>query len=273
MNKLSRGLLVITLMTILVSCSGTQTPSANDSGVTAAREGTQWSVRLARGITDMIKLRPGALLGAYVTHYLIHTSAFQGALAGIEAQMQLLFNEEFEQDESFALLEELGTTLQVDVPDLLNRSIERSQTLNAYVESLEQILERSRTHNEALEQELEIIGDERTQKRRAAGEIQRELNTALREQDYSTAGELQRQLIDAESEQANVESREDEKRSVIRLFEDLLEVGDERLAAIQANREVLIAGVKVVELPGVDDLGLIEQRRTRGRGSSIFGPQ
>ena len=221
--------------------------------------------------------KPGAILGTYVAGYLstLPSFPFHSALSGIMAQMEFVLEDETDQSESFILLEELGITLQANVPDLLNRSPNRPRALDAYLDALQDILEESTAHVAGLEIELEELNDERSEQRGIVGDLQRELREALRSGDYTTAGAKQADVISAQTELAQTEAQQDEKRDIIRIFEDLLEIGTERLEAMQANRDILIAGLSVVELPGVDDLGLImEQTRRRRSGDSggLFGP-
>jgi len=260
-------------MTIfLTNCKGQQTDTSTqeDFLLSGPLMGAGWTELLTHGTVNLMRLRPSALLGIYVSDFLIHTSTYRAAIAGIEAQMSLLFDEEYEKNESFEILENLGAILQIDIDDMLNRATSRSEAFDAYINSLAQLGEQATNHVQNLEQELGEIQDERRVQRRETADVQRSLNNALREQDYASASGLQQQLIIAETDLAEVESREDEHTSIIRLFEDLLEVGEERLNAMRTNREALIAGIKVIEVPGVDDLGILEQGRgSRSRGSGF----
>jgi hypothetical protein len=273
MKSLYRGITVLLLTMFLVQCRGEQTDNPEDLAV-VPYDAVQWTLDIAIDSFDLYEVRPGATLGVFVADFLIHNSIYKSALAGIGAQMVLFYDDDYQESESYALLDDLGSILQVNIEEMLNRSNDRTDSFNVYVEELRDVSERSSSHLVGLEQDLEIIADERRLSRREASKIQSELNTALREQNYSTAGDLQRRLIDAEAELARIESEEDEQQSIIRLFEDLIEVAGERYTAMQSNREALIAGIKVIEVPGVDDLGLIEQgRRGRNRnGSSLFDP-
>jgi chromosome segregation ATPase len=182
--------------------------------------------------------------------------------------MQLMFENDRERNESFALLEELGTMLQVDIQDMLNRSQTRSRTLDAYMEGLIALLRRANAHRERMEQTIDELSSERREMRKSTSAIQRELSQALRAQDYATASRKQQELISAEGELAILETRVDEERSVLRIFEKYLEIGEDRLFAISENREALLAGIKVVEVPGIDDLGLLEQENRRRNSGS-----
>lgn len=263
-------MLVLTATAFLTHCSGPDTDTRNDEQpVIGALAGVDWTLEIAQIAFDMNRIRPSALLGAFVAEYLVHTSVFQSAIAGIDAQMQLFYDEEYEENESFALLEDLGSLLQVNIEDMLNRAPDRPRAFDTYIDSLTELGQRSTNQLARLEQDLEEVQDERRLQRRETARIQSDLNQAIRSQDYSAASGLQRQIVDAEAELARVESEEDELRSIIRLYEDLLEVANERLYAMRENREPLIAGLRVVEVPGIEDLGLLEEgmrRRRRGSG-------
>jgi len=274
-KQISRIGLTLCAVLVLAQCSPQEESpiEGDDAGVIGAQTGIAWTVLLSNEL-NMQNIRPSGLLGVYVTHFLLESTTLRGAVMGIDAQMVLYFGDELEKSESFALLEELGTILQVDVADMLNRSINRGKAFDTYVDSLKEILIDCTDHNEGLKQDYEEISEERRAKRRTAGDLQHDLNVALREQDYTTAGAKQSDLIDAETDLATVEARQEEIESIMDLFEDLIDVGTERVIAMEENREIIIAGLMVVEVPGIDDLGLIKETNRRGRrnGRSIFDP-
>lgn len=263
-------LLVLAATVFLTHCSGRDADTSGDTAVTGARSATEWTLRAAHSTMEFTTIRPSALLGTFITEYLVHTSVFRGAIAGIQAQMQILFDDEFEEDESFALLEDLGSLLQVDVMDMLNRSTNRPAAFDIYMDNLVDLGTRGEGHLERLEQQLDEVQDARRLQRREAARIQRALNESIRGQDYASASGLQRQVIEAETELSRIESEEDERRNVIRLFEKLLKIADERLVAMRQNRALLIAGLRVVEVPGIEDLGILEEGMRRRR-ESPFG--
>lgn len=268
MHSLSRAITVLLLAGFLTQCTGAS-DDADIPDVETAVIGAEESQDMLAAWADADRLRPSALLGVFIADYLSHTAVYRSALAGIQAQMEILFNDDRIEDETYALLETLGSILQVDVNDMLNRSNGRARAFEAYVQNLADLGTQATAKKQGLEQELDGIQTERRDQRRDTAKLQSDLNQALREQDYASASGLQRQLIDAETALANIESKEDEQRSVIRLFEDLLEIADERLNAMQTNREALIAGIRVIEVPGVEDLGVLEQGRYRRRNSTF----
>jgi len=154
--------------------------------------------------------------------------------------------------------------LQVNVPDLMNRSSDRAKALDEYLATLVGAAQRSQDMLLSLEEELDQVGEDRRDKRDALNDIQSRINSALREEDYATAGANQEALALAREESSQLENQERQIRNTIDLYEELLEVAEERVLAIQQNREVLIAGLKVVEVPGIEPLGILEEQRRRG---------
>lgn len=272
MRLFSRGLALGLSTIFLVQCSGSPSNGDQPLILLSAKSGARWAATFLGEAIGQPKVRPGALIGMYASHHLLHAVTLRGAVRGVFANLDLMFDPEEEKIESFALLEEMGTLLQINVPDLLNRSTSRSASFEAYLEGLEDAITTGEQHRQKLEQQLDEVYGERRAQRREASQIQSELNIALRSQDYGTAGGLQEQLIEAEGALAEVQAREDEKRSIISLFEELLEVALERRDAMIANREAILAGITVVELPGIDDLGILEQggRGSRNRDSRGF---
>ncbi len=246
----------------------------------AARKGALWTNEImTAGIVKPVPApRPSAMLGPYVAAFLslplIETShaAFSGVLSGtailFEAQGGI-------RDESYALLEELGLALQVNLTDQLNRALDRHMALDAYREGLIDVATRSQEHLGELETRKDDSETKVREIRKQSSIIQRALSDALREKDYATAGSRQAELSEVQGELAIATSNDKEIGNIIRLFEDSLDIAAERLAAIDANREALIAGVSVTDIPGADDLGVLldaPRRTRRPNPEEVFGP-
>ncbi len=261
-------LLSVTAVTMLASCGRQEVVSFTP---TIAPLAVRWTVELVKGSDAFASIRSSALLGVYLSDFLMRQMMFRSALAGINIQMDLLNETGEEQEESFALLETLGAILQVDVPDMLNRSTDRVEAFDTYLSNLQALGERSTSHEQGLEQQMDVLMDERREVRGDVARSQSQLNTALREQDYATASEQQKSLIEGRGELAEIDAKIDELRSIRNLFVDLLDIAEERVTVMTSNREALLAGISVVDVPGVEDYGLIEQGRRRSR-QSIFDP-
>lgn len=190
-------------------------------------------------------------------------SKLSGAQTGVEAGVTLLLADRKTLSGSLLLMEQLGTTLEVDLPDYLNRSPDRQKTLDAYVNVLKQLRLNSGAEYTALTQQLDALKDELRDKRNAANKLQRDLNSALTKKDYATASDLQSQVGTAKVEQAKADAQVNQVQSIVNIFKTLNAVADQRLQAIAANREVLIAGLHVVDVPGIDDLGVLKTKNSR----------
>ena len=220
--------------------------------------------------------RPAAALGTYVSYFLGKGAypSVGSAMKGIEAQVRFLqaYNP-LTSDDTFTLLQEFGNVLQVDVTDLLNRSTDRPHTLTAYTDGLRNITERAENMVKELENRA---ADLRTQGRDAHSQVsalQRSVDQAYRTQDYSTAGGLQQQLADAQTRVSQLTTEDTQVRNVENTYKRLIDVAQKRLNAIEENREVLIAGLTVVQLPGIEDIGVLETQKgyhSQGEGSPLL---
>jgi len=50
---------------------------------------------------------------------------------------------------------------------------------------------------------------------------------------------------------------------VLKPYKKMLEIGQDRLNAINKNKRILIAGLKVVEVPGIEQLDILKQESWR----------
>jgi|GEM_PF-1614930 len=245
----------------------------------AARNGASWSHQML--ITGTVKPspnpRPSAQLGPYLAAFLSlpYIEITHSSVSGVMAGTSILFEDRGIRDESYALLEELGLILQVDVADRLNRALDRHMSLDSYREGMIDVATRVQEHVAVLEDREDESNALVREIRSQQSIVQRNLSNALRDKDYATAGSRQSELSEIQGELAVATAKQKEITSIIRLFEDSLDTAAERLAAIDANREALIAGVSVTDIPGADDLGVLEEAergRRRADPKYVFGP-
>lgn len=268
MKPSSRTLSAASLLFLLIltGCNRGKSDETALPDLTLPRQSVIFTVLLEK--TQQLLSRPAASLGVYVTRYLSSDSSIlsQSADKGITALMALTAERSpLEDDDTFALLEEYGALLQVNIPDMLNRSADRPTTLNHYTSDLANITIRAQEKFKELAARSELL---RTRQREAAtrvNQVERTISTAIREHDYITAGEEQRSLVEARTELTTVETEQKQLRDIQKTYEDLMVIAQRRLTAIAQNREVLIAGLKVVEVPGVEDLNILLQNRSNRR--------
>jgi len=221
------------------------------------------------------KNRPSGLLGIYSGLY-TSQGIFLPVKSAIES-MQAVINilkaqNNSTSSENFALLREVGEVLQVDIIDALNRSPNRVETIDIYSQSLRNtgiLIERKITELSALDEvQSAEVKEKRTEKR----DIERTLRNALKDQAYAQASELEEQLAGITALHAELSVKADQTDDMIKRLKTLLDVTAERLQAVEANREILIAGLRVIDVPGISDFNILEEGKPwrKERGSSLF---
>lgn len=214
---------------------------------------------------DPSRARPSAMLGFFVVRFISERDArlIQTSVRGVGSLMLLVKDEQLNLDETFQMLQELGSVLQVDVAEMLNQSTNRAEALNVYIQSLQNIGDQSTAKVEELESLADSHRTRQREQQKVVTDIDREINKALRDKDYATAGSLQPSLIDEQKKLAEIEGELDRTRQILNVFKDLLKIAEQRLNAIEQNKEILIAGLKVIELPGVKELKILEDINRR----------
>lgn len=265
---------LLVLLSISSSLAGCLSQVQKDYPMTIAPKATQWTQRIGTGNTQPPNIRSSALIGVYISHHLISEIVFHSALAGVSAQEAFLSESSQEQEQSFALLETMGAILQVDVPDMLNRSDIRSNAFDTYITNLQNIGKRMNDEVTSADTELEALNATRRAQRSDAAASQSIINRAIRNSDFATASDAQKTLIEQDGKLAVTEGQIDRVRSIKNLMENMIKIAEKRLSLMTANRAAILAGVKVTDLPGAEDLGILEQGRTfRQSGKSIFDPE
>lgn len=272
---LSAGLVTLTLS----ACVG-GTSDAQSIFTVAAPTGARWAHELLETgtVQPSERPRPSAMLGPYIAAFLSLPllELSHASVSGVLSSVALLFHDHGSiRDESYALLEELGLILQVDIPDRLNRALDRQLSLNAYRDGLLDAATRSQAHVTTLEDREKEVGMLVRELRTKASTIQRTISDALDAKDYATAGNRQAELGLVQGELAVATAKQREIGNIIDLFDESLTTAAERLQAIEANREALIAGITVTDTPGSEAIGVLEQQaksRRRMDTTDLFGP-
>ena len=171
------------------------------------------------------------------------------------------------------LLAEVIQLLQIDVRDLLNASTNRERTFNQYHQSMESHTQRGNLRMRALEDRTEELRDDERRLSRSVRDLKEELDQAIGEGKSTDASLIAGELTQKQSTLAKTETDLIIASRTLESYEDLIDPLQERLDAVSANRPALIQGISVVDIPGVEDLGIIEydegiprfRKRRRGR--------
>jgi len=252
---------------LLVGCSfspskeqGTGNVSGGKSGVISAEQLGDLPTRTSR---------PSGTLGIFSSVFLSQGIFFptHAGMEGVNALLTILQGQEEPlTDETFGLLEQLGTALSVNIIDLLNRSPDRAIALTQYTEALQTVTDNSKTKKEELTVASKNLATEKKDQRLVVRTIEREIAAAVKEKDYGTAGAKQPELNEEQTTLSEIELQEKQTNDVLRNFKDLITRADARLRAIQANREILIAGLQITDAQGLKDLGVITENRSSRNG-------
>ncbi|MDA1208914.1 MAG: hypothetical protein O2904_02680 [bacterium] len=253
-------------------------------GLTACgdSENTEESTEADVIVEDRVA-RPSEAMGIFASTYLSQGAFInvQSAILGIETQMKINAGQQIPAtDETFSLLRDLGTILQIDFVDEMNRSTNRTETLDQYIKSLKGVGQIADRKRKELEAKVGTLKEDRKVQKKESSNLEREVKNLLRDEDYARAGDKQQEVTKASSQLSETESLLEQTEDILERFESLLEITKERIFAIQSNREVLIAGVKVREVPGIEDLDILDDTKRFSRNerkkldeeqSDIFG--
>ncbi len=266
-------LVVIGAALILSSCSlgffGKRTDSSEVFKTTGGVSGILASESLSKQNADSARPRNASLIGIRVAEYLSHVvmTPVRGALEGVRVH-SVIAKTLSSQEEDYTLLQQLENVISVNVSEMLNRSTDRRAELDSYLTSLGDIGKSAEERRQA----LTAIEKEKEEALRAAQKqknaIVKELKQAIDDKNYSLAGEKQSAVSESEKAVATMEAELKETRTILAEIEDMLDVLTERILAIQKNREVLIAGLTVIDVPGAEEIQVL-QREKRTRGSSV----
>lgn len=171
------------------------------------------------------------------------------------------------------LLNTLVKLLSADVQDLLNRSANREDALDVYAKSIETHAQYGHIRLRALQDKAESSEDNRRRHDRRTRELRNEIDDAINSGNASRISLLTDELIQKQKLLGEADADQIVSSSLAEAYEDVLAPLGERLAAINANRDALIKGVKVKDMPGIEALKIIEYENGRinlRRGRSFF---
>jgi len=209
-------------------------------------------------------VRRAAPLGLFTAEYLSTSPAamaVEGGKKGIAVQTQMVARQQTISDPDFDLLQAFADALQVDVADLLNRSVDRQQTLDTYSEALTNVATRANDRYKELTALLEELKQTARDQNKEKTQAERDLKKAIDNKDFTDAGEKQKAVLEKQDAFAQTDLKRKETEGVADTLDKLLTLYGQKILAIQQNREVLIAGNKVVDVPGIEDLKIIERTR------------
>ncbi len=200
-----------------------------------ATQGVATSVLLAGQnlLEGSSAIRPSTMMGVYASMFLSANAvpAVGTALDGIRAQMMLYFSQTATDSAASTSLEQLGTTLQVDIADMLNRSDNRAKALDDYLIFLDRSSTEATAVRDNLAQQKKDVEANLSKKRSEASTLKRDVDKAVSSKDFATAGGKQELLNAAQGKVTELDSKRQQLIATISLIDKLLGIAKERSAA------------------------------------------
>lgn len=262
-----RWLLLFPAVLLLTSCRREEAPTVDPSSIRGGRSATSVSVLVAEAKVAGGPGQPAALRGV------IASALASESRRGTETDSRRGAFDRFNTTDDAALLQRLVTLLTVNVAEMLNRAQDREETLEVYITDATELATFAEERLRVLKDERERLGQERSRQEAATRELQRDIKESLKKGDSLRVGAHTRELIDRQNVAAQAGAQYSIAKELVEAYEDHVVTLTNRLRAVIANREVLVSGVRVVEIPGVEDLGILEKgERRRGGGARFGGP-
>ena len=171
------------------------------------------------------------------------------------------------------LLNTLVKLLSTDVQELLNSSGNREDALDVYAQLIETHAQYGHVRLRALQDKADAAEDDRRRHDRRTRELRNEIDDAINSGNASRISLLTDELIQKQKLLGEADADQIVSSSLAEAYEDVLAPLGERLAAINANRDALMKGVTVTDMPGIEELKIIEYEEGRinlRRGRSFF---
>lgn len=264
---------VLCLIFIISGCSLGK--STDQMSVSGGRSALQTIDVIINHAPPPAVARSAAMLGVFISEYIATSAAAQGvegALLAVGVQSHIMETQGNVSDPDFDLMQAFADALQVDVADLLNRSPDRQQALDTYSTALTNVASKA---NDRYKQVIAATDEVKTQNRddqSAKNSAERELKKALNDKAFNEASTKQKKLLETQQALAESDLKLRELTELSRTLDKLLTLYGQKILAIQQNREILISGLKVVDVPGIEELKIIQRTSGNGLGTSRTNP-
>lgn len=250
------------LFFFLLLIGGCRSSPASDAtrALRSARDATVYVTVVTRALALVPRYaRPSASLGARLSAHLSRgATPVHGALRSTAIIVPLTRTTQSVK-EPFATIQTIGDLLQITIIDMLNRNPERGAVLNRYLTLLRSTLEHAQGVREHLDSRRRELTTQEREQRSALRTMQKDIDAAERSGDFHAVGLHQRALSEASGEHGKTKASMDELKNTLAILDNLTDLAEERLQATEQNREALIVGIRVMETPGVEELGILER--------------
>ncbi|MEI8230855.1 MAG: hypothetical protein WCG83_07020 [Candidatus Peregrinibacteria bacterium] len=269
-RRIALSALFVTLL--LGGCSFLKKTSTNPLDVSGGKSAT---VAISDLAYEKHNPRPSGILGIFTSTFLSQGIFFasQSGIRGVTDTLKVLsMQEQPLNDNTFLMLQQLGDTLAVNVPDMLNRNPNRITALDQYSESLGNLITNADQKVAELAASQTTLTAQQKTEQTAANVIQKEVDQASKLNDFSTAGSKQQDLLKAQSKLAETQLKLKQTKDMLTRLKAAVTLAKARQSAIQKNREIILSGLSIVDLPGAQNLGIIKNPSSKGTTTNLFTP-
>lgn len=244
---------------LLGGCRSSPKPK-EEQALRNARDATVYVAIVARALASLPHThRPSASLGVHLSTYLSKgETPVHGALESTSILSPLVRTSDTT-EAPFMTIQTLGNLVQTNIVEAMNKNPERGEVLNRYITLLHSAVQNAQKDKGNLEDRRHQLVEKEREQQNAIRTLQKEIDAAEKAGDFQTVGSHQRALSEAKGEHGKTEASIDELKNTIEILDDLTQIAEERLNAIEENREALMAGIRVVEIPGIEKLGILEK--------------
>lgn len=147
-------------------------------------------------------------------------------------------------------LDELNNLFEIDVYELLNRNDERSETLEEYLNHLEEAKGKNEKVLQLINLYLDSLKESYNSLSPDKDKFEQDFFVALEALEAEKSDALLKSFIDVTQKQSALKARVAALEELVSYYDTALNKLARRIEAVKKNRDALLEGIRVVEVPG-----------------------
>jgi hypothetical protein len=273
MYRLRSGFLAIfVLLSTACRVSERKEGGTDDRSIRAAQSG----LRVAISLTEMTRSDrrlEGVAWGATRSSALLGEEGQGSARGELDRVLSPPGGAELSDAE---LLQKLIALLTIDIQEHLNRVGDRAAALRSYEAALSRLFLQGQERLQKIQGGVQTAEEEERELTRRIREFEKALDEAMRGEGEQSAKNLIEDLLESRRNLARTEGDLRTFQSLQEVYSDVLGPLERRLHAIDVNRDALVKGVRVIDVSGIEDLGILggeegDRPSFQRRGPQRFG--
>lgn len=147
-------------------------------------------------------------------------------------------------------LESMQNLFQIDVYDMLEKTSKREAALEAYLADLIDLSERGKRIQDAIGVNIDDLTMSYQSLSPSKQQYESDFFTALEEMKPEKSDTLLKGFVDISQKQTALKARVSALQKLLEYYDTAIEKLDKRITAITENKEALVRGIHVVDVPG-----------------------